>query len=104
LGNLVANALKYSPADSPVALTAEGHEAEVVVAVHNQGAPIPPEELPHVFDAWRRGRKSHPESGSAGGLGLGLHITRQIVQAHGGQIQVSSDARSGTTFTVRLPR
>ncbi len=104
LGNLVANALKYSPADSPVVVRAEGGEGGVVVSVHNQGAPIPAEELPHVFDAWRRGRKSRPESGLAGGLGLGLHITRQIVQAHGGQVQVSSSAQSGTTFTVRLPR
>jgi len=104
VGNLVANALKYSPADSPVLVSAEGDGAGVVVHVHNQGAPIPPEELPHVFDAWRRGRRSHPESGSAAGLGLGLHITRQIVRAHGGQVQVSSSAQSGTTFTVRLPR
>jgi PAS domain S-box-containing protein len=104
VGNLVANALKYSPEDSPVQVTAEGDGAGVVVHVHNEGAPIPPEELPHVFNAWRRGRRSHPESGAAAGLGLGLYITRQIVQAHGGQVQVSSSAHSGTTFTVQLPR
>jgi signal transduction histidine kinase len=104
LGNLLANALKYSPPDSPVTVHAEGGPGSAVLRVHNLGAPIPDEELPHVFSAWRRGRKSRPEGGSAGGLGLGLYITSQIVRGHGGDVEVSSSTVGGTTFTVRLPR
>jgi len=104
LGNLLANALKYSPADTPVEVSAEGDSKGAVLRVHNQGPPIPAEELPHVFSAWRRGRKARPEGGSAGGLGLGLYITHQIVRGHGGDVEVSSSAPGGTTFTVRLPR
>lgn len=104
VGNLLANALKYSPPDSPVTVHAEGDAQGAVLRVHNLGAPIPPEELPHVFSAWRRGRKSRPEGGSAGGLGLGLYITSQIVRGHGGAVDVTSSADGGTTFTVRLPR
>ena len=104
LGNLLANALKYSPADGQVTVSAEGDAKGAVLRVHNDGAPIPPEELPHVFSAWRRGRKARPEGGSAAGLGLGLYITHQIVRGHGGEVEVSSSAPGGTTFTVRLPR
>jgi PAS domain S-box-containing protein len=104
LGNLLANALKYSPADTLVEVFAEGDSKGAVLRVHNQGPPIPAEELPHVFSAWRRGRKARPEGGSAGGLGLGLYITHQIVRGHGGDVEVSSSAAGGTTFTVRLPR
>lgn len=104
LGNLLANALKYSLAESPVTVHAEGGPEGAVLRIHNQGPPIPAEELPHVFSAWRRGRKAPPEGGSAAGLGLGLYITSQIVRGHGGDVEVSSSAPGGTTFTVRLPR
>ncbi|QSQ20265.1 response regulator [Pyxidicoccus parkwayensis] len=104
LGNLLANALKYSPTDSLVSVHAEGGPKGAVLRVHNLGVPIPPEELPHVFSVWRRGRKSRPEDGSAGGLGLGLYIASQIIRGHGGDVDVTSSAASGTTFTVRLPR
>ncbi|NMO19192.1 response regulator [Pyxidicoccus fallax] len=104
LGNLLANALKYSPADTPVTVQAEGGPQGAVLRVHNQGAPIPAEELPYVFSAWRRGHKARREGGSAAGLGLGLYITHQIARGHGGDVEVSSSAPGGTTFTVRLPR
>lgn len=104
LGNLLANALKYSSPDTPVTVQAEGGPKGAVVRVNNQGTPIPPEELPHVFNAWRRGRRTRSEDGSAAGLGLGLYIAHQIVRGHGGDVEVSSSAPGGTTFTVRLPR
>ncbi|MBI4503422.1 MAG: sensor histidine kinase, partial [Gemmatimonadetes bacterium] len=61
---------------------------------------IPPEKLPFVFDRFERGVSAR----SYGGLGLGLYVTRQIVEAHGGEIDVHSEPEQGTTFTVRLPR
>ncbi|WP_342378824.1 ATP-binding protein [Myxococcus stipitatus] len=103
--NLLANALKYSPADSPVRMWGEARERDVVLRVHNVGPPIPPEDVPHVFAAWRRGTRAvQHESGAPSGLGLGLYITRQILLAHGGEVSVESSLASGTTFTVRLPR
>ncbi|MCE9672312.1 ATP-binding protein [Myxococcus stipitatus] len=103
--NLLVNALKYSPADSAVRLWGEGTEREVVLHIHNAGPPIPAEELPHVFSAWRRGSRAvQTEVGPPSGLGLGLYITRQILLAHGGEVSADSSAKRGTTFTLRLPR
>jgi PAS domain S-box-containing protein len=98
LSNLVGNAILYSPPDSPVRIALRGQEAGVVFEVHNQGSPIPEDLLPRLFEAFERG------GGSGGGLGLGLYIAQQIVEAHGGTISVTSDAASGTTFTVLWPR
>ncbi|NTX37762.1 response regulator [Myxococcus sp. CA033] len=103
--NLLANALKYSPVDSPVRMWGQASAREVVLRVHNGGPPIPSEELPHIFAAWRRGSRAvQHEAAASSGLGLGLYITRQILLAHGGEVTVESSASGGTTFTVRLPR
>jgi len=104
VGNVVGNALKYSPAESTVWVGAEGSEREVVLRIHNHGTPISAEDLPHVFRAWRRGRRAAGEASTPSGLGLGLYITRQIVRAHDGDAQVASSATDGTTFLIRLPR
>lgn len=98
LSNLVGNAAQHGDgAEVTVTLRRVGDEA--TVAVHNFGAPIPDEVLPHLFEPFRRGR---PES-KGGGLGLGLYIARQIVRSHGGDLTVFSSATAGTTFTVRMP-
>lgn len=104
VGNLVSNALKFSPPETPVWVGAEGLEGGAAVWVHNLGAPIAPEQLPHLFTAWRRAGRSERERGVSAGLGLGLYITEQLVRAHGGGVQVSSTQERGTTFTVKLPR
>ncbi len=99
--NLVGNALQHSPEDTPVHVTTRGEGESVLLEVHNEGAPIPTELLPVLFEPYRQG----PEAGaSRGSLGLGLFITRQIVLGHGGTLDVRSSAEEGTTFTVRLPR
>ncbi|WNG43003.1 GAF domain-containing protein [Archangium minus] len=103
LGNLGANALDYSPEDTPVEFVLQQEEEEVRIDVHNQGPPIPPELLPHVFEPFRRGSEESTRQPSSG-LGLGLYISQQIVQAHGGTLTVRSTDTEGTTFTVRLPR
>jgi signal transduction histidine kinase len=78
-----------------------GQDREVLLRVHNQGAPIPPDVLPQLFEPMRRGT----EQGSAGrSIGLGLFIVDSIVRSHGGRVEVSSAEGTGTTFTVHLPR
>ncbi|MCP3057492.1 ATP-binding protein [Myxococcus sp. K38C18041901] len=100
--NLATNALKYSPASTPVRLSSRGADAEVVLEVHNQGAPIPHEQMVELFKPLRRGH--HEAERRTGSIGLGLFIVESIVRAHGGSVQVRSNAEEGTTFTVRLPR
>lgn len=102
VSNLAGNALRYSPADTPVTVTLSEQGAEVELAVHNAGAPISPNILPHVFNPFRRGTAQAERSPE--GLGLGLFIVQEIVHAHGGTIAVRSTKEAGTTFTVRLPR
>jgi len=100
--NLVGNAVQHSPADTPVRVHSRGADGEVLLEIHNEGPPIPAEVLPTLFEPFQKGRSTR---GSApGSLGLGLFISRQLVEAHGGAIEVRSEQGAGTTFTVRLPR
>jgi PAS domain S-box-containing protein len=101
VSNLLENALKYSPPDSPVRISVHGDGRWVDLKVHNGGKPINPELLPHVFEPFRRGA---PKAGGQRSLGLGLYIVRELVESHGGVIEVSSTQEGGTTFTVRLPQ
>jgi phosphoserine phosphatase RsbU/P len=104
LANLVGNASQHG-ADGPIAVRVSGREAEVALCVHNFGAPIPPSVLPHVFEPFRRGVSAAGAGDERGGsVGLGLFIVREIVRVHGGTVEVASEPRRGTTFTVRLPR
>ncbi|QRO02163.1 PAS domain-containing sensor histidine kinase [Archangium violaceum] len=100
--NLVLNALQHTTEDVPVRVRTWGEGEEVVLEVHNGGSPIPAEDLPRLFQPFQRGRNARPDGGRS--MGLGLHITYHLVQAHGGGIRVRSSADEGTTFTVRLPR
>jgi len=101
LGNLLQNALRYSPAASAVevALRVEGEEAVVTVTDHGTG--IDPEHLPHIFDRFYRADPSRARD--RGGTGLGLSIVSSIAEAHGGSVAVASAPGNGSTFTVRLP-
>ncbi len=100
LGNLGKNALDYSPERTPVDLVLCDEGATVHLTLRNRGAPIRAELLPHLFEPFRRGEQAEQRSG----LGLGLFIAREVVLAHGGEIEAHSEARSGTVFRVRLPR
>ncbi len=102
MGNLVKNALDYSPEGTPVRLRLHDEGESVVLEVNNAGPPIPAELLPTIFEPFRRLARDSPHPAS--GLGLGLYIVEQIVRGHGGTISVRSTEEEGTTFTVRLPR
>jgi len=102
VGNLVENAVKYTPPGGEVEVVAAAMNGEYVVTVRDNGQGIPPEELPHIWDRYYRveGRAS----GGSAGTGLGLAIAAGIVSAHGGRIEVASALDQGTTFAVHLPR
>ena len=100
--NLLGNAVKYSPPGSTILVTAALRGDEVQLAVADQGSGIALDERPKVFDRFYRQRE-HRES-SQPGLGLGLYITRQLVDAHGGRVWVDSQDGQGSRFTVALPR
>jgi sigma-B regulation protein RsbU (phosphoserine phosphatase) len=77
----------------------------VVLSVHNEGAPIPPDVLPTIFDPLvRYATRESTARRKSGSIGLGLYIVREIVVAKGGTVKVTSTAEEGTTFTVRIPR
>lgn len=98
LANLVGNALTHGDPQGPVTVRTMAADDQVILSVHNTGAPIPPERLETLFEPYVR------SSGKSAGLGLGLHISREITRAHGGTIRVTSNAAHGTTFQVFLPR
>ena len=103
LRNLVSNATKYGSPGTPVRVTLRGEEAGVRLEVTNSGPTIDPSAVGRIFDPLRRGSPQGDGHDAQGGLGLGLFIVREIAGAHGGEVEVRSDA-GATTFAVRLPR
>jgi len=103
LQNLVNNAIQYSSAGSEVLirLTREqgDHQPRAVISVEDRGLGIPREDLPHIFEWFRRGRNVQHISGT----GVGLASAKQVVEQHGGSLEVRSNPGGGTTFTMRLP-
>jgi signal transduction histidine kinase len=103
LSNLVTNAIIHGEAERPVTVTVAEADGLANIAVHNEGPPIPSVDLPTLFQPLLERRPGKPRHHGSSGLGLGLYIAREIALAHGGVLDVASDAESGTTFTVRLP-
>lgn len=101
LGNLLGNAITYGRADTPVTVRVTPGADFVSLAVHNFGSPIPADQLTAMFEPFARAGTS-ADSGRS--VGLGLYIVRELVHAHGGEVQATSDASRGTEFSVRLPR
>jgi signal transduction histidine kinase len=100
--NLVGNAVKHGEPGQPIHVVARGEGEQVTLRVHNLGPPIPTELIPTIFEPFHHSQEQ-PGSGEDG-FGLGLYIVKEIVAAHGGTVDVSSSAETGTTFIVRLPR
>lgn len=101
--NLLTNAFKYGAPDRPVVLRTMCEEGWARIEVTNEGEPIDPALLPHIFEPLRQARRTG-DVGAVRGVGLGLYIVDEVVRAHGGTIEVVSSAERGTTFIVRLPR
>ncbi len=99
--NLLENALKYSPAGTPVAVRCDADGGMVRVSVTDEGPGIAAEHLPRLFERFYRVDKAR--SRQLGGTGLGLAIVKHIAQAHGGRAEVSSEVGRGSTFTLVLP-
>lgn len=97
IGNLLSNAIHHTPAGGSVKVTVRSSRGQVALSVADTGEGIPPELVPHVFERFVKGPSST-------GSGLGLAIARDIVAAHGGSLEVSSNPGQGSTFVVRLGR
>lgn len=100
LSNLVGNAVKYSPPETAIVVTLAVEPPHAVIRIVDRGYGIPAEDLPHVFERFRRGANV---AASTAGVGVGLSAAKQTVEQHGGTIDVQSVEGRGATVTVRLP-
>jgi signal transduction histidine kinase len=96
--NLIGNAIKFTPAGGCITVGAASHDHEVIFRVADTGSGIAPEDLPRVFDRFWQATRANRQ-----GAGLGLPITKGIVEAHGGRIWVESTPNRGTTFSFTIP-
>ena len=101
LENLCSNGVKYGAPHRPVTVSLEEEGGKVKLQVHNEGTPIPAEELPNLFQPFHRANAARA-SGQRG-WGLGLTLVKGLAEAHGGTVRVSSAPEQGTVFTVLLP-
>jgi two-component system sensor histidine kinase SenX3 len=102
VGNLVANAVAYSPSGSTVVVAAKSGESTVDISVTDQGIGIPADEIDRIFERFYRVDPARHRS--TGGTGLGLSIVKHVAASHGGDVRVWSVEGQGSTFTLTLPR
>lgn len=98
LGNLLGNAIKFTPAGGTIRISTERRDPAIVVTVSDQGPGIPPDQIAEIFQPYRRGADV-----AVPGKGLGLYISRALVEAHGGALTVDSAPGKGSTFRFTLP-
>jgi len=100
--NLLNNAAKYTPRNGHIQMQLEANDDRAVVTVRDNGAGIPAQSLPHLFDMFYQVDRSYAHA--EGGLGLGLTLVRRLVEMHGGLVEIKSDGiNCGSEFTVHLP-
>jgi two-component system phosphate regulon sensor histidine kinase PhoR len=109
--NLMSNAIKYSPSGGLVTLKLLYNESHVIISVADHGVGMTPEQCAHVFDKFYRVSENQNGAGEAAkrlrridGAGIGLYLTRSLVEAHHGSIAVASEPGKGSVFTVTLPK
>ncbi|PIB41001.1 histidine kinase [Pseudomonas sp. 2822-15] len=99
LSNLIGNAIKFTPRQGNIGISAMSNGEDIVFSVRDSGEGIAPEQLPHVFDRYWTKTENNPT-----GSGLGLYITQGIVQAHGGRIEAQSELGRGSEFRFTVPK
>jgi two-component system, OmpR family, heavy metal sensor histidine kinase CusS len=99
VGNLLENALRFTPENGSIQITLSDHDADFEIAVSDNGCGIAPEHLPRVFDRFYRVESSR----SSDGAGLGLALVKSIVDLHGGSVKIESKVGHGTTITLTFP-
>ncbi|HEX8841565.1 MAG TPA: HAMP domain-containing sensor histidine kinase, partial [Sphingomicrobium sp.] len=100
--HVLQNALAYTDRKGRITLKAEGDEQKAIVRIADNGSGIAKEDLPHVFDRFARVEEAGVRGEAA--LGLGLPLTRQFIEAHGGTVELESKKGKGTTVTLTIPR
>jgi signal transduction histidine kinase len=104
VSNLLGNAIQHGDRSAPIKVSLLGERLGVILAVGNQGTPIPPGQLQKIFDPLVQGTGAEtPKQNRPGSIGLGLYIARELVTAHGGTIAVESSVQAGTVSTIHLP-
>jgi signal transduction histidine kinase len=101
VGNLLANSISYTPEDGSIYVEMSRTDTGVLMSVSDDGRGISPDDLPHIFERFYRGKDAKDKE--KGGTGLGLAIARRIIQLHGGDIEVRSEQNEGSIFTFSLP-
>jgi signal transduction histidine kinase len=99
--NVLGNAVKYGRAGTPIRIKTESTNGRVLLSVHNEGDPIPPDEIEGIFQVFRRANAA--KEGKIDGWGIGLPYVRSVAESHGGSIAVDSSVNRGTTFTMDIP-
>ena len=100
--NIIDNALKYTPRGGKITIKTQEEDTDIKIMISDTGIGIPEDEIPHIFDRFYRVNREH--SKKLGGTGLGLAITQRIINAHNGQIHVTSRVGKGSEFTVVFPK
>jgi PAS domain S-box-containing protein len=101
VGNIMANAIKFTPSEGQILVTLERHRGRARLRVRDSGPGIAPDVLPHVFERFRQAESSSRRRHE--GLGLGLAIVRHLVETHDGAVRAENGPEGGATFTVELP-
>jgi signal transduction histidine kinase len=100
--HVLQNAIAYTDRKGRISLSADGNKRNAVIRVHDNGSGIEPEDLPRVFNRFDRVVEAAVRGEAA--LGLGLPLTQQFIEAHGGMVELESEKGKGTTVTLTIPR